>query len=94
MMPAAAPAFSVVDMLSALAPAGIEAGRCRHTGDRKGRAYVRVNIAAGGTIDSVFAGHAYKDSETAACIERKIRAAKLPAFSGNGGSVVLPVDLR
>jgi len=81
-------------MLTALAPAGIEAGRCRHTGDRKGRAYVKVNIAAGGTIDSVFAGHAYKDSETAVCIERKIRAAKLPAFSGNGGSVVLPVDLR
>lgn len=92
--PAAAPAFSVVDMLTALAPTAIEAGRCRHTGAPKGRAHVRVNIAAGGAVESVFAGHAYKDSETAECIERKIRAAKLPPFSGAGGSVVLAVDLR
>ena len=88
------PAFAVVDMLTALAPVGIEAGRCRHTGEKKGRAYVRVDIAAGGAIESVFPGHAYKDSETGACIERKLRAAKLPAFSGQGGSVVLPIDLR
>lgn len=92
--PDAAPAFSVVDMLTALAPTAIDAGRCRHTGAPKGRAYVRVNIAAGGAVESVFAGHAYKDSETAECIERKIRAAKLPPFSGAGGSVVLAVDLR
>jgi len=81
-------------MLSALAPAGIEAARCRYAGAPQGRAYVRVTIAEGGRIESVFPGHAYKDSETAACIERKIRAAKLPPFSGAGGSVVLAVDLR
>ncbi|HEU5074700.1 MAG TPA: hypothetical protein VFU02_11010, partial [Polyangiaceae bacterium] len=82
-------AFSVVDMLTALAPAAIEAGRCRHAREQKGRAHVKVSIAEGGTIESVFAGNAYKDSETAACIERKIRAVKLPPFSGKGGSVVL-----
>lgn len=89
-----APEFDMVKMLAALAPAGIQAARCRRTNDRKGKVFVRVEFAAGGAITTVDAGHAYKGSETAACIERKIRAAKVPVFSGAGGTVVLPVNLK
>ncbi len=96
MPPAAStlPPFDPIRVLTALAPAGIEASRCRRSADPEGRVYVKVVVGQDGSIESVSAGSRYRGSETEACIERKLRQVDLPSFSGEGGPVVLPVTLK
>jgi hypothetical protein len=93
--PTSGPAdFDAVKVLSALAPAGIQASRCRRTGDPKGKVFVKVVIGHDGKIESVYSGNTYRGTATAECIERKLRAVTLPDTTGASGEVLLPIQLR
>ncbi len=80
--------------LRALAEASKSAARCRMAGAPPGAVRVSVSFGPSGAPETVKVTHApYAGTQTAKCVQDKLKAARMDAFSGTAQTVITSVQV-
>jgi hypothetical protein len=80
----AAPPIDMAALKSSLNGAAAQASSCRQAGDPSGSAQAKVTFAPSGRVTSAqVTGAPFAGTATGGCIAARLRAARIPAFSGD-----------